>query len=144
CQSVVYRLSSAGTVIQSYLPSTLNPVPTFLFAANLDPDGTTFWTGDYQTGDIYRVNIATGAQVTHFKAAGVNPMGGLAVFGEQRAATLASPSPSPSAAAAATAAPALPKAGASEAGPSLSTAFYALAVALGAAILSAGVVVTGR
>ena len=28
---------------------------------SLDPDGTSFWTGDSTSGDVWQVNIATGA-----------------------------------------------------------------------------------
>ena len=77
--SVVYRLNSTGAVVQSY---TLAPAQ--LFALNLDPDGTSFWTGDLQTGQIFRLDIATGATITQFFST-INPdaaLGGLAVFGE--------------------------------------------------------------
>lgn len=33
---------------------------TIFFAANLDPDGTSFWSADAKTGDIYRFDIASG------------------------------------------------------------------------------------
>jgi Big-like domain-containing protein len=78
CTDKVYRLSAAGTVIQSY------PLPagetSFLFAMNLDPDNTTFWTAGFNSGNIYRINIATGAMVTQFSAG--SPVKGLAIFGE--------------------------------------------------------------
>ena len=45
-----------------------------MFALNLDPDGTTFWTGDDQTGTVYHVDIATGAIITSFTS---NPITGL-------------------------------------------------------------------
>ena len=32
-----------------------------LFAISLDPDGTSFWTGDANSGNVWEVNIATGA-----------------------------------------------------------------------------------
>jgi hypothetical protein len=78
CTDRVYRLSAAGTVIQSY------PLPagetSFLFAMNLDPDNTTFWTAGFNSGNIYRINIDTGALVTQFAAG--TPVKGLAIFGE--------------------------------------------------------------
>jgi len=56
-----------------------------LFALNLDPDGTSFWTGDLG-GDnkVFRVDIASGAVLTSFNTlqAGDNTLGGLTVFGE--------------------------------------------------------------
>ncbi len=78
CTDKIYRLSTTGTVIQSY------PLPagetSFLFAMNLDPDNATFWTAGYNSGNIYRISIATGALITQFAAgSGVK---GLAIFGE--------------------------------------------------------------
>ena len=84
CTTNVYRVNSSGAVIQTYAAGTsLSPPSGFLFALNLDPDGTTFWTGDLTNGQIYRVNIATGAQVTSFNAGILGAsMAGLAVVGE--------------------------------------------------------------
>jgi hypothetical protein len=98
CASGVHRLSGSGAVLQTYPDSSLSPQPSSLFALNLDPDGTTFWTADLNSGDVYRVNIATGAQVTHFKPAFTRSVAGVAVVGEQRVATPPSPPPSPAAA----------------------------------------------
>src|SRR6266542_555216 len=56
CTDKIYRLSTTGTVIQSY------PLPagetSFLFAMNLDPDNATFWTAGYNSGNIYRISLA--------------------------------------------------------------------------------------
>jgi hypothetical protein len=119
CASGVRRLSSTGMVLQTYLDSSLNPQPSKLFALNLDPDGTTFWTADLNSGDVYRVNISTGAQVTHFKPAFTRSVAGLAIFGEQRVATPPSEPASPAAPVTASSPPVL----------------YLLVVAAGAAIL---------
>lgn len=76
--SLVHRLDSAGAVVQSYtIPST-----SLLFALNLDPDGTSFWTGDIFSGEIFRVDIATGAILQQFNSTPNTTMAGLAVFGE--------------------------------------------------------------
>ena len=80
--SVAYRLNSSGVLQQTY---TI-PGASLLFGMNLDPDGTTFWTGDLSSGDVNRVNIATGAIVTTFNSAPPVALGGLAVVGELRAA----------------------------------------------------------
>jgi hypothetical protein len=78
CTDKVYRLSATGTVIQSY------PLPagetSFLFAMNLDPDNASFWTAGFNSGNIYRINITTGALITQFAAGSV--VKGLAIFGE--------------------------------------------------------------
>ena len=80
----VYRLDAAGNIMQFYDTDDL-PIPesSFFFALNLDPDGTSFWTAGFSTGNIYRINIETGAVITQFNAGPVSPsLAGLAVFGE--------------------------------------------------------------
>lgn len=78
CQTQAYRLSSTGTVMQTY------PIADgFLFAMNLDPDGTHFWTAGYSSHKVYKVDISSGLATTVFTAATVGPnLSGLAVFGE--------------------------------------------------------------
>jgi List-Bact-rpt repeat protein len=75
------RLSATGAILTSYTPSI---AVSTLFALNLDPDGTTFWTADLQTGNIFRFDIATGTQVTTF-ASPTAFASGLAIFGEKTA-----------------------------------------------------------
>jgi outer membrane protein assembly factor BamB len=88
CSDAVHRLDATGTLVRSYPKSTLVAPdltigePSFLFPLNLDPDGVSFWTGGYFSGNIYRINIATGAQVIAFNAPPFFSMGGLAIFGE--------------------------------------------------------------
>ena len=67
CSTEVVRLSSTGAVLQTYPISSL-PGATYLFAMNLDPNGTSFWTADFYNGDIYKVNISTGAVQETFSA----------------------------------------------------------------------------
>jgi len=80
CSSEVVRLSPTGTILQTYtLPGGNN-----LFALNIDPDGTSFWTANIdQVGQIWRVDIATGAVITTFDANAFVDVAGLAVFGER-------------------------------------------------------------
>ena len=93
CTSVVRRVSSAGAILQTYTASGFTPPETFLFALNLDPDGTTFWTGGISSAQVYRINIATGAQVTSFNAGRLGgSMAGLAVVGE---IVVSQPTPTP-------------------------------------------------
>lgn len=80
--NAVYRLDSTGTLVQTY---TI-PGASLLFGMNLDPDGTSFWTGDLSTGAINRVDIASGAIITTFNSAPLVELDGLAVVGEIRAA----------------------------------------------------------
>jgi hypothetical protein len=76
----VVRFDKTGAVAQTY------PVANeFLFAMNLDPDNASFWTAGAFTGDIFRINIATGAQITNFSAGG--GVVGLGVAGEIRVGT---------------------------------------------------------
>jgi streptogramin lyase len=82
CQTLAYRLDSSGAVIKTY------PKPagdTFLFALNLDPDGTSFWTGDALNGKAHKIDIDTGNVLLTIDTPSTQ-MGGLAVFGEQTAA----------------------------------------------------------
>jgi hypothetical protein len=78
----VVRLDSSGNVVQTYLSGNAD----LLFALNLDPDGTSFWTAEYFSGTIYRIDIATGAVITSFSAGQVSPLGGIAIVGETTAA----------------------------------------------------------
>jgi hypothetical protein len=56
----VILLDPAGTVLQTYSCASLPGCQGQLFAVSLDPDGTSFWTGDSYGGDIWRVDMATG------------------------------------------------------------------------------------
>jgi len=51
------------------------------FSLNLDPTGTAFWTGDFTSGDVWEVDIATGNILHQWTAWG--SVYGVAVFGEQ-------------------------------------------------------------
>lgn len=91
CQSQVNRLNSSGALIGSYPASAYSD--DYFFALNLDPDGTSFWTGGQHSGKIHKIDIASGKQLTEF-GAGILGKGlnGLAVFGEL---TQAQPTPTP-------------------------------------------------
>lgn len=82
CASGVVRLSSTGAILQTYPASGFTPAASVLFAMNLDPDGNTFWTGDLSSGQVYRINIGSGTQVTSFNASASPYLAGLAVVGE--------------------------------------------------------------
>jgi PEP-CTERM motif len=73
-------LDSSGNIIMTY---TLPGNSGNDFSLNLDPNGTDFWTGDYGTGDIWEVNIATGAIDEMFATGtGPNTLYGISVLGE--------------------------------------------------------------
>jgi hypothetical protein len=85
CEGAIVHLSSSGTVTSTFTASSLGDSAgePFLFAMNLDPDGSTFWTADYFTGQVIRARISDGGVVGGFNhSAGNGPFGGLTVVGE--------------------------------------------------------------
>ena len=82
----VVRLDAAGNVVNTYLLG--QPGVITLFALNLDPNGTSFWTGDLSTNQVYNVDIATGTILEHWTATGggVTQLAGLSIKGEITAA----------------------------------------------------------
>jgi len=87
--SRVVRLNAAGAIVQSYTVAGVQQ----LFALNLDPDGTSFWTGDDGTGMLYKFDIATGAlEQTLNTGVGGGNLFGVSLFGE---ITVANPTPEP-------------------------------------------------
>ncbi len=81
CSTHTYRVNSSGTVVQTYTP-TGGPAPSTLFSLNLDPDGTSFWTADLFSGQIWRIDIASGNTITTFNSNQLNDTAGVAVVGE--------------------------------------------------------------
>ncbi|MBI5285116.1 MAG: hypothetical protein HY874_08495 [Chloroflexi bacterium] len=80
--SRVYRLNSSGGIIQTYTTASVGESSSF-YGLSLDPDCATFWTAGYHSGNIYRIDIATGSLVTSFTASPLaSGMAGLAIFGE--------------------------------------------------------------
>ncbi len=78
CSSEAVRLDPSGNVLQTYsIPSSSS-----LFAMNLDPDGSTFWTGDQGNGEISRIDIATGKVITQFNSSPNPDLAGLSLVGE--------------------------------------------------------------
>ena len=57
--SNVKHLDSAGNVVNIYDA----PGQDSWFSLNLDPDGKSFWAGDFSTGKFYKFDIATGSQL---------------------------------------------------------------------------------
>jgi streptogramin lyase len=75
----IKRFDAAGAQIQTYDTGSNNS----WFALNLDPDGLTFWSGDFGTSQICRFVIATGALVNCFSSGtGGSTLFGVSVFGE--------------------------------------------------------------
>jgi hypothetical protein len=72
-------LDASGDIVKTYLSGT----GVGLFSLNLDPNGTDFWTGDFSNGNIWEINIATGAIDNMFSTGtGAGTLYGLSVFGE--------------------------------------------------------------
>ncbi len=76
----ILRFDALGNVVQNYDADLQNQ----WFALALDPDGTSFWAGDSRSGNFYKFDIATGAQVLPTPVSTGAALGGLAVFGELR------------------------------------------------------------
>ena len=79
CAQLVYRLDPNGSTAQTYTTKSLGEQGT-LFALNLDPDGSSFWTAGFDTGDIYKVDLGSGKVLRSFSVH--QEVDGLAVFGE--------------------------------------------------------------
>lgn len=83
----IARLNAAGATVQLYDVAVHNS----WFALNLDPDNTSFWSGDSSTGQFHKFDIATGAHLASKNTgAGANALFGLTVYGEK---TQAVPTP---------------------------------------------------
>jgi len=90
--NAVQRLDGSGNIVQTYNA----PGETKWFAVNLDPNGTSFWSGSATTDNFYRFNIATGAKELgpiNIGSSAQDRLVGLCVKGELTAA----PSPTPTA-----------------------------------------------
>jgi hypothetical protein len=82
CQDAVHRLSPLGTNLQTYTRASIGETDASgLFAMNLDPDGTSFWTAGANSGNVYHVDIASGAVLGTFNS-GQGGVAGLAVYDE--------------------------------------------------------------
>ena len=79
----VKHLDAGGALIGSYDVTGEDS----WFALNLNPDGTSFWSGDFNTAKLYKFNIAgTGLNTqtqTINTGTGGNTLFGVGIFGEQ-------------------------------------------------------------
>jgi hypothetical protein len=73
---------TTGTIVRTYLLGAVGNGGG-LFALNIDPNGTSFWTGDFASGNVWELDIATGAVQHQFGTVGAGSLYGLAVFGER-------------------------------------------------------------
>jgi len=77
--SDVKRYNSAGAVIQTYDIMGENT----WFSLNLNPDGTSFWSGNFGTGMAYEFDITSGANTQSINTGvGTDNLYGLTIFGE--------------------------------------------------------------
>jgi len=74
----IVRLDSNGNVIHQYQTGG-----TLWFSLALDPIGTSFWAGDQFTGDVKKIDLATGNVLVSFNtnnnAAGADLADGIAI-----------------------------------------------------------------
>ena len=77
-QGDIKLLNSTGGLVRSYDVTGENS----WFALNLDPDGTTFWSGNYVSGNFYAFDIATGTLLKTISTGAYNNLYGLSVYGE--------------------------------------------------------------
>lgn len=75
--SVVERYNAAGVLTQTY-----DPIGSNSFALNLDPDGTSFWTGDYGNGNLYKYDIASGNLLATINTGAAGSLFGVSIYGE--------------------------------------------------------------
>jgi hypothetical protein len=76
----VKRYNSAGNVVQTYD----QPGEDSWFSLNLDPNGTSFWAGDFNTSHYYEFNISSGLLEAGPLSTGtaVYTLFGICIFGE--------------------------------------------------------------
>jgi hypothetical protein len=78
-RELIVLFDSAGGVVDTYDVDGENN----WFALNLDPDGTSFWSADFITSNVYKFDIATGDVLDSFNTGTAsNTVFGLTVFGE--------------------------------------------------------------
>jgi PKD repeat protein len=94
CRGEVVHVSPDGrSLLASYSRAALGvPTTDTLFALNLDPDGTSFWTAAHSAARIVKAHIATGEVLLSFDAKKRGPtVAGLIVYGEPTAAVNSAP-----------------------------------------------------
>ena len=82
----VMLLDQSGNLIKTYSCGSLPDCQGGLFAVSVAPDGTSFWTGDAFSGNIYQIDMGTG-NVLQTIDAHTGSLFGLSVDGQLMAAT---------------------------------------------------------
>jgi hypothetical protein len=76
------HLDALGNILKTYTVANVQS----LFALNINPDGTSFWTGDDGTGILYEFDIATGNLLSTLDTGvGGGNLFGVSVYGEFQA-----------------------------------------------------------
>ena len=82
CQDAVHRLGPDGSNLRTYTRESIGENDASgLFAMNLDPDNSSFWTAGMLSGKVYRVDIASGAVLGDF-GTGPGGVSGLGIYDE--------------------------------------------------------------
>ena len=74
----VKHFSSAGVLLGTYSVAGQSS----WFSLNLNNDGTSFWSGNFSSGNLYRFDIATGTLLQTISTGAPNNLYGVSVFGE--------------------------------------------------------------
>ena len=71
-------LDPNGNVLQTYTCASLPDCQGALFAVSLDPDGNSFWTGDSNSGYVWKIDTASGdvLQTIDTRRVPLRPLGG--------------------------------------------------------------------
>ena len=79
-----YLLDSEGNVIQTYSCSSLPGCEGELFSIAIDPSGTSFWTGDAISGNVWQIGLSSGDVIKRIDTTS-GSLYGLSVDGEPEA-----------------------------------------------------------
>src|SRR6185437_645460 len=82
-----YLLDPSGNIIETYSCTSMPGCQGLLYGVALDPDGTTFWAGDNESGYIYHIDLATGAVLKRIATTYPALFTGLSVEGQSTAAS---------------------------------------------------------
>jgi VWFA-related protein len=75
----ILRIDASGKTIQKYTA----PNESYWFALNLDPDGTSFWSADLHSGNIYKFDIASGKILQNIATGAASfDLAGVSIYGE--------------------------------------------------------------
>ena len=77
--SAALLLDTSGNIIKTYTDAGV--IGGAIFALNIDPGGTSFWTGDFNTGNLVKFDIASGSVLQTINT-GSSSLFGVSVYGE--------------------------------------------------------------